>query len=217
MTDNFDSLADDTVIGGNWDNYEPPKDFNQPPDTGEYTFMRATEGEYAFQAEKKITEKTNTPYIQFNIQGQIQGGDFSGRTVFLRFNTLTNDFKPTSDAAHFLRANGSTARPNTSKEWKEAVERCIGPFKAVLRWEWYCGDCGETFLKGQRNPKAPKNYSGGAVTVKKINGATAVEQTCALNHGPFAAKAVLHQFVVPKATTATRPAVAAQTLPPAAG
>lgn len=227
MSDDFENITTDNR---EWDDYEPPSEFRQPPTAGKYSLMRDTESE--FKAGVADSEKVGT-FVWYNFRSKIQGGDFDGFTVFGGCNTMTSTFRKGTTVQDYIRSAKSPIRPTSAQLLDEAkkqaksenksyiLESVSGPFTAKLDWEWRCKDCEETFLKGSKNPKSPKKYTGPKVKAiaKAKDGTTSHIQQCPGCKTNVGANAVIVSFIVPEVQgqTQTVPGLSAEDLAPVAG
>lgn len=210
-------------IGGDFEGYEPPSEFVRPPNAGKYTLARVTEGENIFKAgtfEISKGEHKGDEHAWANFKASViadaNGSDeFAGRTLYVGVNTMKGFSRPYSSVQDYLLAAQApieilreATRENLISEAKAnaesfpdnnpyLLEQVTGPFQAKLSWEFRCKDCEVTFLKGQKNPKAPKNFDGPKPTVKKDKtGATDYVQKCPLCDAKVGAQAVVVGFIV---------------------
>lgn len=227
MTDSIENLGERDEYEG----YEPPSNFARPPEPKEYTFMRSTD-EGTWKASTYVIgkgENTGLEVAKFRFRGLIQGGLFDGRIAFGSIDTQTSSWKKFSSVTDFIFAAKSSFRPKTAeliaavKEEKPTIlERIVGPFNARTNWEWFCKECGETFLSGYKNPKSPKKYEGPKVVVaKNVDGSTNHAQKCPGCQAEIGATLIIAGFVVPKSgavtITTTRGLSTPANLPPVAG
>lgn len=221
MTTNFEDLINS---GESWDTYTPPSDVVPQPDAGVYKLVRNTD-EGSFRAGIS-GDGVNVWYMP---KLQLTGTDkFDGRFVSAVISTKVSEFSGTSTVEDYASSAGAIgkqlkSRPSVAGLLAEArhhtamfpdnppylLEKIVGPFTARIDWEFRCRDCEHTFLQGQKNPKAPKNYSGPkAIVAKGADGKTALTQNCPTCNASVGAALVVRKFLTPKAGAA---AVAAQT------
>lgn len=218
MPDFDPASLDDVQTGSGGDDYQPPSEFVRPPDAATFVFMRQQDTDNDFKKGRSVYNDAG--FAWFNFKTVIQGGPFDGRIVFAGCNTLVSAYRHGSSADDFLRASKSTLRPTTVKTYEDAVEKTFGPFMASVNWEWRCRTCEETFLKGAKNPKAPKKYEGPKPIVAKRQDKTVDHvQVCPQCKADVGAQATIATFIVPRADqkSAVVTAPAPQNLPPAAG
>jgi hypothetical protein len=204
-----------------WDAHELPSEFVKPPDPGIYTFKKTdddpVEGEFEYDHGKRKAQQ-----IRFKVA--IQGGPSNGRTTFASANTMLSMYRVGHSAADFLMSAKSSLRPKTETAFIDAVRSTHTPFNAKTRWEWYCKDCGDTFLVGgPKNAKPPKKYGKLPASYKVAKNEDKTfhfVQACPdckqpiganLGVGDFVVAAGIKTAVVPPATKAP------SDLPPAAG
>jgi hypothetical protein len=178
----------------------------RPVDAGTYTLIRVEDDADRDFKSGTYTYKGTQWYAFMTFK--VSGGPFDGAIVSGGINTMKKLDANATTAHDYLKANGSTARPTSEKEWETEVRKHFGPLKAIVDWEWKTKHGEETveLLKGQKNTKSPKKYAKAGlpkVTVAKDSqGKTNHVQVDPTTGQEVGARAVVTLFL-PKAGTAS--------------